>query len=617
MYIVKIKNGNITTEIHGFKEKLISGSIVKGINTIDSFSFSILPSNVGFNLINDLQTLVTVYNTNKNRYEYYGRVLYSSSSMDEAGCISKKVICESYLGFLCDSQQKYIAEQNWTVSGLLQHIMDEHNSQVEEYKQFTIGVVNVEDANDNLYLGIQRQDTWNTLKAKLIDRLGGEFRFRVANGVTYLDYLTEIGETKGTAIQFSRNMKAITRECNPSNFISRLIPLGAKLKDAAGNETEERLDITSVNDGLDYIEDEAAKAAYGIRVESVEFDDVTVAENLLAKGKAYLKENNRVKIKYSIRALDLSLLGLDIDDFDVCNYHPIKNSLLGIDDTARIIKKNINICNDTESTIEVGDNLKTLSDLQREQTLSYQTVLQNIKTDASSLKNTVTATQQSVVSLQKETKNIQEAITIIQRNAGKVSVINKDADGTLTTVIDTESWAAKYVNADGVEISGLYFDFDNAQFVFNGSGHFTGSIDVNSKFIVDENGNARIYGGRYYAMDEEGNISSFTSMDKDGFTVYSADTIPVIKIGFPSGNTSYPYVRLLSGETTDEQCGIMKKFANGLWLGNDAPADATGEFVPKDGYNGFFVSFVDGKTYVVNGTDMQNVYTGESIARFG
>lgn len=189
--------------------------------------------------------------------------------------------------------------------------------------------------------------------------------------------------------------------------------------------------------------------------------------------------------------------------------------------------------------------------------------------------------------------------------------------GTLGGLIDNHDFSFTFTDLNGNEISGLKFDFETGQFIFDGSGHFTGSIDIASKFIVDIFGNAHIYGGKYYAMDEDGNISGFTSMDKDGFTVYSKDTIPVIKIGFPEGNLSYPYVRLNSGENANEQAGIIKKFANGLWIGNDAPADAFGTFYPQKGYNGMFVSFEDGKTYVVAGTDMQNVYTGESIARFG
>lgn len=389
MYVVKLKNDSLETEIHGIKEKLNSGNVVKGINTIDSFSFSMNMRNAGFNAVHDFLTLVSVYNTNKNRYEFHGRAIYTSGSMDETGFISKDVVCESFLGFLCDSQQKYVATRNWTVTGLLEYILEVHNSQVEEYKQFRLGEVTVTDPNDNLYLGIQRDNSWKTIEDKLINTLGGEITFRVVDGVNYIDYLVQRGETLSTEIALSKNMKSITREDNPLNYASRLIPLGAKLTDEEGNETEERLDITSVNDGIDYIESEEALQAFGIRYSTVIFDDVTVASNLLAKGKAYLAENNKVQIKYTINALDLSLLGLDINDFDVCNYHPIKNSLLGIDDIARIIKKTVNVVDESQSTFEIGDNFKTLSDLQAEREETFANTVQTLQNAQNDLKKYV------------------------------------------------------------------------------------------------------------------------------------------------------------------------------------------------------------------------------------
>lgn len=408
MYKVILKNDAIETEIHGIKEKLNSGSVVKGINTIDSFSFSMNPMNAGFNAVNDFKTLVSVFNTNKNRYEFQGRAIYSSSSMNETGTLAKEVVCESFLGFLCDSQQKYVATQNWTVEGLLGHIVSIHNAQVESHKQFMLGLVTVADNNDNLYVGIQREDSWKTIKSKLIDKLGGEITFRVVDGVNYLDYVEKRGATLSTEIALSKNMKSITREDNPLDYVSRLIPLGAKLTDASGNATEERLDITSVNNGIEYIESEEALQAFGIRYATVLFDDVTVASNLLAKGQAYLAENNKVQIKYSITALDLSLIGLDIDDFDVCNYHPIKNKLLGIDDVARIIKKTVDVVDESQSTFEVGDNFKTLSDLQIERDEALANTVQTIQNSQSDLK--------LFVSNEVENKTIELKEIVVEQN---------------------------------------------------------------------------------------------------------------------------------------------------------------------------------------------------------
>lgn len=384
MYIATISNGNLETPIHDGKEHLLSGKITKGINTIDSFSFSMLPNNAGFSLINEFSTLVSVYNAIRQRYDFTGRVLHPEATMEESGEIVKNVTCENILGYLCDSQQPYVAAKNWTISGLFTYLINTHNSQVEEYKRFRVGNITATDSNDNLYVGIDRSNTWESIKSNLIDKIGGELQCRVeSDGGVCIDYLDSIGERKETPIELSVNMRKITRSQDPTAYITRLIPLGCKLtKD--GEETEERLDITQLNNGVNYIEDKAAVELYGIHVGYHTWDDVTDAGNLLRKARAWLTENNRVQVKYSVSALDLSLIGLSVDDFEVGNYHPIKNSLIGLDDTARIIKKTVDICNPVESSIEFGDNFKTLSEIQRDlaaQIWAAQKNVNGLKTD--------------------------------------------------------------------------------------------------------------------------------------------------------------------------------------------------------------------------------------------
>ena len=428
MYIVSIVNNGIEIPIHNAERKLSSGIVVKGINSIDTFSFKILPSNIGFNRLFDFKTLVKVYNTNKDRYEFFGRVLCANPEMSDSGLIYKTVTCESFFGFFYDSVQSYVDVRNWTVRELFQHIIDIHNSQVEDCKKFVIGEFTVTDSNDNIYIGIQRKKTWETLKEKLLDTLGGEFRLRVVDGVNYIDYLDKIGSTKSTKIALSKNMKSIVKESDPSAFVTRLIPQGCKLKeertttDEDGNETteevetEERLDITSVNNGLEYIDVEDAIDEYGIIVDTKEWDDVTEPLNLLNKAKAWLEENNKVQVKYQITALDLSLLGLDIDDFDVCNYHPIINPLLGIDDTARIINESIDICEEVKSTIQIGDNFKTLSEIQQEQANGLH-----------NLENTVTKIESNYVTNQ----------ILTSEKLYLTSLINQAVDSILLQVSET------------------------------------------------------------------------------------------------------------------------------------------------------------------------------------
>lgn len=506
MYIVKIKNDNIQTTIHGLSDKLKKGNVVKGINQIDSFSFSMFPSNKGFNLIRDRKTTISVYNNHKNRYEFHGRVLYSDDTMEASGLITKEVTCESFLGYFYDSIQDYQTERNWTVNELLSHIINMHNSKVETSKHFTIGEVTVTDPNDNLYTGIQRETTWKTIQDKLINRLGGEIRLRVVDGVNYIDYLTKIGETRATKISLSHNMKKITREKDSTAYITRLEPYGCKLSaeqtttDENGNETtqivqtEERLDISSVNNGLKYIVDEQAEEAFGIIVGTVNFDDITEPSNLLARGKAYLADNNKMLVKYSITALDLSLLGIDIDDFDVCNYHPIENHLLDINDTVRIIKKNIDVCNEYSSTIEVGDNFKSLSDLQLEQA------------------NRMTEMTQTVGKIE---SNYVTNEKLTSESAMTSSLINQSAEAILLSVENaylSKSGMDEYRETIAAELSVL-------------------SDEILAKFTTTTEHVEEVDGDLQTKFSE---LYKYISTNENGITIYSSDN--VISLGLDNND---------------------------------------------------------------------------------
>lgn len=527
MYCVTITNGNLSTEIHGLKTKLKSGKISKGINTIDSFTFTMLPDNPGFNLINEFTTHVEAYNANKERYDFIGRVLYAETTMDESGSITKTVTCENILGYLCDSQQTYVDTQNWTVSGLLQHLLDCHNSQVEEYKHFKLGRVTATDSNDNLYEAVQRENTWEAIKTKLIDKIGGELQVRVEDDGIYLDYLDQIGEVKNTLIALSVNMKSITREQDPTAFVTRLIPLGCK-KTVKGKETEERLDITSVNNGLNYIEDEAAVAVYGIHVGIMEWDDVTKPENLLAKGEAWLRENNKVQVKYSITALDLSLIYLDIDDFDVGNTHPVENGLIGINDTARIIKKNDDICEETKSTIEVGDNFKSLSDIQREQAEQLKAAAQKMQTLEKNEQNWMTDFSEQLQVLDKKIDDTEEKFTTeIEQLSDSITLEVSGSLGSTANIILSAGANEKSYELDLSQVRQAFADDSTAISISAGLITFNaGTLIINSsKFQLDAQGKIQATDAVIYGDIITIDGSYKTEMDKGSLRLYFNDNL--------------------------------------------------------------------------------------------
>ena len=423
MYQVTINNENeeviinsISTDIES--PRLISGSINHGINTIDNFTFKIATNNIGYNKLNALTTLVEVLNIKNNNLEFKGRVLLPVESMDSNGIFLKNVTCESELGYLMDSSTVYGDYHNISVRDFLKVIIDNHNSQVDEEKKFEIGNVTVVDNNDSLYRYLGYVKTFEAIKDKLIDRLGGELQIRYENGIRYLDYLESIGEVKSTEIRLAKNLQSIELEKDPTSIISRLLPLGNKLEDS-----EERLTIESVNNGNKYIDDIEAIEEFGVIVDSVTWDDVTQVSNLLKKGQEYLKENNRIKKKYKVTALDLSTIGLDFDSFEVGNSYPVINPLMNINENLRIIEKTIDIYNPQSSTLGIGDKLEDIKDYQ----------LNNIATakEVKTVKETVQTTVSALNSVSVELNNTVEILNNTNENMGNLNeVVKANVDAT-------------------------------------------------------------------------------------------------------------------------------------------------------------------------------------------
>ncbi len=423
MYQVTIKNENeeviinsISTDIES--PRLISGSINHGINTIDNFTFKIATNNIGYNKLNALTTLVEVLNIKNNNLEFKGRVLLPVESMDSNGIFLKNVTCESELGYLMDSSTVYGEYHNISVRDFLKVIIDNHNSQVDEEKKFEIGNVTVVDNNDSLYRYLGYVKTFEAIKDKLIDRLGGELQIRYENGIRYLDYLESIGEVKSTEIRLAKNLQSIELEKDPTSIISRLLPLGNKLEDS-----EERLTIESVNNGNKYIDDIEAIEEFGVIVDSVTWDDVTQVSNLLKKGQEYLKENNRIKKKYKVTALDLSTIGLDFDSFEVGNSYQVINPLMNINENLRIIEKTIDIYNPQSSTLGIGDKLEDIKDYQ----------LNNIATakEVKTVKETVQTTVSALNSVSVELNNTVEILNNTNENMGNLNeVVKANVDAT-------------------------------------------------------------------------------------------------------------------------------------------------------------------------------------------
>jgi phage minor structural protein len=431
MYEVTIVNDGKKTIIHypnvdGIK--LASGMIKKEINSIDSFNFYFHMDNPGFRMIKPLKTLINVWNTKTGKYEFEGRVLGPSKNMDNSGLHSDSYVCEGELGYLHDSVQQHL-EFRGTPKELFTKIIDYHNKQVEEYKRFKIGNVTVTNSTNNLYLYLSAEkDTFDTIKEKLLNKLGGELQIRKVNGVRFLDYLERIGEDKKTEIQIAKNLISMSCDIDPTEVVTRLTPLGARVEskeEGATDASEARLTIEGVNNGLPYIDNPKGIKEFGIQGKSITWDDVTIASNLLAKGKEWLTNQKTAHVQYKLDAVDLFLIGLDIDSFEAGNTYPVINPVMGINERLRVIGKSVNINSPQGTSLTIGDKFKTLNQYQSDLKISSQQVVE--------LQNTVSRQSNKLGSLSTNLENAEKELQAL-----KEGIENADLKGIVQLISDLE-----------------------------------------------------------------------------------------------------------------------------------------------------------------------------------
>lgn len=327
--------------------KIFSPSVELELNKTGSFLFTVYPDHPHYSFIKKLKSIITVYQDDYLLFR--GRVLD-----DEIGFHNEKhVTCEGELAFLLDSVQRPY-DYSGTVAGFLNLLIDNHNAQVEEAKWFTVGNVTVTDPNDYIVRSnIEYVDTWTELQKKLIDLLGGYIVIRHEGYINYIDYLQDFTLLSPQKITFGKNLLDLKRIRKGADIATALIPLGAKLKDDEGKDTDNRLTIASVNDGHDYIIDEEATEKYGLIFATHTWDDVTEAANLLTKANAHLDGLVNQPETIELTAADLATVNASFGNFHLGTYVKVTSNPHGIDQNFLVTKLSLKL-------LEPGANKLTL-----------------------------------------------------------------------------------------------------------------------------------------------------------------------------------------------------------------------------------------------------------------
>lgn len=246
-----------------------------------------------------------------------------------------------------------------TVRGYLETLIANHNSQVDESKQFKVGIVTVKDNNDSLYRYTNYNSTLQEIKEDLVDDLGGYIRIRNVDGYHYIDYIEEYDNTNNQTIQFGENLLDFSRNFDWTELVTAIIPLGAKLEESPIEALEQRLTIESVNNGCDYLTNEEALATFGWIAKTVTWDGVKTPEMLLSKGRKWLTDNQFEEMVIEAKAIDLHYTDGEIEQFKLGDKIKVHSLLHGIDRYFPLTKMTIQLNNLSANTITLGTTVKT------------------------------------------------------------------------------------------------------------------------------------------------------------------------------------------------------------------------------------------------------------------
>ena len=374
MYSVKCINGDTEYPLLELAEQelaITEGEVEENINATAVFSFSVPATNPNYDKIKKLESEIVVVDLDGDAEIFRGRCLD-----DESDFYNTKVcICEGSMAYLKDSKHAPYLWQG-SIRGFLEELLDSHNAKATDKQKIYLGQVTVEDPNNYFRREDQGYDyTLKIIQDKIVETYSGLLQMRRTNGKNYLDYLADYPKSD-QVIRFGENLLDLTRYAKAEEVRTVIIPLGAVLNE----ETGERLKIADVNGGRDYLLDQALVDKYGWIEDTIEFDDVTLAENLKTKGQKYLDDCKNMSLTIELSAVDGRLLGLDVGRVKPGMLVRVVSEPHGIDTKFLCTSKTTNLLNPDQDKITLGNQFVTYTESVNKIQKVYEETVQKNKT---------------------------------------------------------------------------------------------------------------------------------------------------------------------------------------------------------------------------------------------
>lgn len=318
-------------------------SFSKEVNKSGSCQFYIYPENPFYDKIEVLKTIIVVKEDDEEVWR--GRVLKAEKNFDKR----KSVQCEGVFSYFVDSIIRPFKHTK-TMPEQFRYIIEKHNEQIELWKQFEVGTIDVED----LYGSKEWEET---SYKQTLDHLNGflndyggyvTFGFNPSSGKNIISYVKNPGAESSQVIEFGENLLDLTETINPTNVFTVIIPVAY---DSNGNQ----IDIKPYNNNKDYIESAEGVAKYGQVVQEYTLTkDYANANDVITDATKYLNDNIKASTTIEVKALDLHLLNPSVRRLNVYDIIKVDSKPHGINEQQMCSKITIDMENPDNSDYVIG-----------------------------------------------------------------------------------------------------------------------------------------------------------------------------------------------------------------------------------------------------------------------
>ncbi len=332
-------------------------------NKVGECSFTIYKNHPYYNSLREMRSVIEVSDDYGTIFR--GRITNNTTEFNGG----KTVDIEGAMAYFNDSvvrpfsfpddfleDTEYQSSEN-VVKFFLNRLIENHNSQVQRFQRFKLGKVTVSDPNNYIF----REDsdyksTWDILKSKLFESsLGGYLCIRYEADGNYIDYLAEFDEVNPQPIEYGKNLLDLKTETDSSETYSAIIPIGAEgltIQDIADGDVTE--DIVKTGDTLYSVSAVEQIGWIYAPVSDTKWDNVTIAENLIARGTNWLSGAIAPVESLDITAVDLHFTDSQIESFRIYKNVYVDSQPHNRSETLPLTKLDIDMENPQNTKLHVG-----------------------------------------------------------------------------------------------------------------------------------------------------------------------------------------------------------------------------------------------------------------------